>query len=114
MNRHQRRAASKSPTKTGSTNQSAPETSSMTESNFSYQDINFTYASDTPVPPAKKSPGLMMRIFSGVLLSKFVLSRVKQPEVENLLMSVAIEANRQDVVDELSRRAATRSIEISL
>jgi hypothetical protein len=62
-------------------------------------------------PSAHEKPkaGLGMRLFSALLLSRFVLKRVKQPEVERLLMSVALEAGRQDVVDELTRRDALRS-----
>ena len=63
----------------------------------------------TSSPNEKPKAGLGMRLFSALLLSRFVLKRVKQPAVEQLLMSVALEVGRQDVVDELTRRDALRS-----
>jgi hypothetical protein len=44
-----------------------------------------------------------------VLLSRWLLARVKNPEVERLLITVAMEAGRQDVADELIRRQSIRA-----
>jgi hypothetical protein len=41
-----------------------------------------------------------------VLLSRWVLKRVKNPAVQQLLISVAMEAGRPEVADELIRRRA--------
>jgi hypothetical protein len=65
-------------------------------------------------PSAKPKSGLVMRFFSKLLLSRWVLKRVDNPEVERLLMSVALEANRKDVIDELTRRQALRRTTIHL
>lgn len=58
----------------------------------------------------KRRSGLLMRWFSRLLLSRWVLARVSNPEVERLLMLLALESNRKDVADELTRREALRGI----
>jgi hypothetical protein len=72
--------------------------------------LEFAFLNDQKVnaAPDKPKAGLLLRLFSRLLLSRFVLNRVSQPEVQRLLMSVAIEVDRKDVVDELQRRDQMR------
>jgi hypothetical protein len=62
-----------------------------------------------PASPQRRS-GILMRWFSRILLSRWVLARVSNPEVERLLMMVALETNRKDAADELTRREAMRGL----
>jgi len=50
----------------------------------------------------------MLRLAARVLLSRWVLARVKAPDVERLLISVAVQAGRPEVADELRRRQIAR------
>lgn len=51
----------------------------------------------------------MLRLVARILLSRWLLARVKNPEVERLLISVAMEAGRVEVADELIRRQTMRA-----
>jgi hypothetical protein len=68
-------------------------------------------ATTTVLQPATQThkPHFMMRILAKVLLSRWVLNRVKHADVERLLMTFATEAGRPDVADELVRRQAMRA-----
>lgn len=72
--------------------------------------LEFALLNDQKAKAAQDKPkaGLLLRLFSRLLLSRFVLNRVSQPEVQRLLMSIAIEVDRKDVVDELQRRDQMR------
>ncbi|MBL8642879.1 MAG: hypothetical protein JNK21_03015 [Rhodospirillaceae bacterium] len=113
MNRHQRRAAAKSPPKPQPAQQSTLSLAmSPAGDGVSFPKIDLSGDAAPTVRTDGAPPGLGLRLFSKILLSKFVLNRVKQPEVEKLLMSVALEVGRTDVVDELTRRQAARSVQI--
>ncbi len=103
MNRRERRAA----TARGQT-QSGESRGDHARESLSTATIKIIEAneSDADAPPAK--PSSVMRLFSSLLLSRWVLARVKNPEVERILISFALEAGRQDVADELIRRQAMR------
>jgi hypothetical protein len=58
-------------------------------------------------PPVK--PSWVLRLVARVLLSRWLLARVKNPEVERLLISVAMEAGRPEIADELIRRQTLRA-----
>lgn len=49
-----------------------------------------------PVVADSGKPSLLLRIFSRILLSNFVISRVRQPEVLRLLGDVARQSGRMD------------------
>lgn len=63
----------------------------------------------SPIPPASAvappaylgKPGLLLRLFAGVLLSKWVLNRVQHPDVRRALASLAVQAGRTDVLEDL-------------
>ena len=69
---------------------------------------NARSAPEAPGTPVGK-PSLLLRLVAGALLSKWVLARVKNPEIERLLISVAMESGRTDAADELTRRQARRT-----
>ena len=80
MNRHQRRAAEKRPV-------AGPAA---------------TPAAMAGATPAK--PGLMLRLVALVLLSGWMLRRVRHPQVLAMLRGLAREANRDKIYRELSER----------
>ncbi len=62
---------------------------------------------ETPGAPeqaAPAKPSWVLRLVARVLLSRWVLARVKNPDVERLLISVAMEAGRPEIATELRRR----------
>ncbi len=59
-------------------------------------------ASDPP------RPGLMLRLTSKILLSGWVLRRVRHPQVLAMLREVARQSGRADIVDSLTQRLARR------
>lgn len=63
----------------------------------------------SPAPAAAGKPSRMLRLVARILLSRWLLARVKNPEVERLLISVAMEAGRVEVADELIRRQTMRA-----
>jgi hypothetical protein len=138
MNRHQRRAAAKSASEQdnldakmrrgAATSHSGPslsgETAIESPVHFTADDLpRMQTSSDSTLNTSflsssgnrsefatRTRPGLALRLFSRIILSNWILSRVRNPEVERLLMSVAFEAGRTDVVDELTRREALRRV----
>jgi hypothetical protein len=111
MNRHQRRAAQRQQAH-GSAESETP-VNVPTDLNA----LRITLPDDLAMPsgtlqaedivPAK--PSLVIRALAKILLSPWVLARVQHPDVERLLISFAVQTNRIDVVDELTRRQAMRS-----
>lgn len=83
MNRRQRRVSAKS----GNSPQATP-------------------AVNTPAAPTA-APTLVLRLAASVLLSSWVLRRVRNRQIFEMLRQVAIQAGREDAVrriDELSRQ----------
>jgi len=93
MNRHQRRAAKHQ--------QDTPESRPS-------RDIDIQLG-DTLTSEPKPQSGFILRSMSKIILSQWVLTRVRHHEVERLLMSLAMEVGRTDVVDLLLRRQIQRS-----
>ena len=87
MNRQQRRAAAKSKSK-GSPR---PEDRKVPE--------NSTAA----------KPGLVLRLFAKIVLTPWVLNRVKHADVERLLAGVAVQTGRPEIAESLLNRIALRS-----
>lgn len=86
MNRHQRRAALKAQ-------------GSVTDGKERPQR---PAAIEAPAPQSR--PGLALRLVSAILLSSWVLRRVKNPEVLGMLLEVARQAGRDDIVRKLGER----------
>ncbi|HEX2648561.1 MAG TPA: hypothetical protein VHN19_01330 [Burkholderiales bacterium] len=59
-------------------------------------------------PPAQK-PGILLRMVASVLLSPWVLNKVKSPDVERMLANMAIQADRPEVAKSLLNRIAMRT-----
>jgi hypothetical protein len=59
--------------------------------------------------PAAAKPSWVLRLVARILLSRWLLARVKNPEVERMLISMAMEAGRTEVADELIRRQTMRA-----
>jgi len=83
MNRHQRRAALKTPAKT------APA------------------AASSAAP--RQAPGFVLRLAASLLLSSWVLRRVSNPQVLSMLRDVAFQAGRDNVVRQLDDRLSHSS-----
>lgn len=49
-------------------------------------------------------PGLLLRLFAGIVLSPAVLKRVNHADVERLLAGVALQAGRPELARELLSR----------
>lgn len=84
MNRHKRRAAAKQP-------QPAP-----------------TIAPAPGAAPAdvySGRPGLVLRMFAKILLSDWVLKRVRHPDVRRVLASLAAQAGRPELSETLRKQA---------
>lgn len=125
MNRHERRAASK--TKPSESQRSRqPERASFQSSSVSQGDSNsanieidlglpatpFNFQSAIITGPndsQKSKRGFVFRVFAKIMLSKFILSRISHPEIENILYSIASQSGRQDVMDELLLREKNRT-----
>jgi len=111
MNRHQRRAAQRQQT------HGSAESETPVNVPADLNALRITLPDDLAMPygtlqaedivPAK--PSLVIRALAKILLSPWVLARVQHPDVERLLISFAVQTNRVDVVDELTRRQAMRS-----
>jgi len=83
MNRQQRRASSRAPAK------------------------NPQSASPRPVlaeQAVATSPSLMLRFAASILLSAWVLKRVRNPQVFSMLRQVAIQAGRDDAARSIDER----------
>jgi hypothetical protein len=85
MNRHQRRISAKNPANI-SVSQSSPPAASGT------------------LPP----PGRVLRLAASVLLSSWVLGRVRSPEIFSMLRQVALQAGRQDAVVRIDERLSRK------
>lgn len=83
MNRHQRRAAGKPP----------------------QQPIVPTPVAGSAQPVSSGKPGVVLRFFARILLSKWVLKRVNHPEVRQALASLAAQAGRPELSETLRRQA---------
>ncbi len=66
-------------------------------------------------PPAQASvatarPGLLLRVFAGILLTRWVIKRVQHPDVLVILQQLAQQTGRPDAAELLSTklRAFTR------
>jgi len=53
-------------------------------------------------------PGLLLRMFAGIVLAPWVLNRVKHEDVERLLAGVARQAGRPEIERNLLNRIAMR------
>jgi hypothetical protein len=122
MNRHQRRASKKSAgdsTITGIGDQHNLYTDladSSQQLQFDkltpdvHQGVFLTTPLDLDSPenaPAQKN-GFFVRLLAKVLFAPWVLRRISNPVVEELLIPVAKQLGRHDVADELIRREALR------
>lgn len=100
MNRHDRRAAAKQ--QKGTDPQAA--------------DIPLQTGQPMPdAPPAlatalagQRKPSFWLKLFSKVLLSRWIVARVQHPQVEQLLISLALESGRPEVADQIVRRQALK------
>jgi len=112
MNRHTRRAAARQ-TEQQPEAQNHPITHTFLGGAPLGGDSSMGTAGPTPsagsIPVLSEKPSFVIRALAKVLLSSWVLARVQHPDVEQLLMSFAIQTGRQDVADELVRRHALRS-----
>lgn len=96
MNRHERRATGKAGT---------PPPQPAANANAGY--VPTSRPPDASAAAAR--PSFLLRAFSRVLLSQWVIARVDNPQVEQLLMSLAMEAKRPEVADQILRRRALRA-----
>jgi hypothetical protein len=96
MNRHERRAAAKRP--------SPPEPSDMASA------PNTINAAARPTGDPRAKPSLLLRLFSRILLADWILSRVQNPQVEQLLITLAMESGRPEAADRIMRRQALRRL----
>ena len=60
------------------------------------------------VEGSEAKPGLFLRLFANVVLTPWVLTRVKHADVERLLAGVAMQAGRPEVAKSLLNRIAMR------
>ena len=113
MNRQQRRAAQKQ--QTPGAGEAGTPVNRLADLNSLRIDIpeHLTLPAGSLIgdfaAPAAAKPSLMVRVLAKILLSPWVLARVQHPDVDRLLMNFAIQTNRIDVADELTRRQAMRS-----
>lgn len=69
----------------------------------------------TPAPPqtqkpvTEAKPGLLLRLFANILLTPWVLKRVRHADLERLLAGVAVQAGRREIAASLLSRIATRN-----
>ena len=85
MNRHKRRAAKHAP---------LPVTPAPTGAPARFA---------APADVYSGRPGLVLRFFAKVLLSKWVLKRVSHPDVRRALASLAAQAGRAELSETLRR-----------
>ncbi len=90
MNRKQRRAAAKQ-----------PQQSTATRPAYAVDPI-------ATVPAGK--PGFVLRMVAKVMLSHWVLRRVRHPDVERILASVAFQVGRPEIARELLHRREIRGL----
>jgi hypothetical protein len=100
MNRHQRRAQAKAGVKPlpGPAEKAADEND---------RPVAGTAGRGQPSGIPRR-PGILLRVFARILLSKWVVNRLRHPEAERLVISFAREAGRHDVADQIVRRQALR------
>jgi len=56
------------------------------------------------MPLSTSRPGLLLRLFSGVLLARWVIKRVNHPDVLAILRQLAQQTGRTDAADFLSSK----------
>ena len=100
MNRSQRRAAKSKSRKT----RAAPDAAAAPP----VAPIEVQPAPPEVAPPSAP-PSLILRVFAGIILSNFVLKRVKNAEVERLLASVARQAGKTEIATDLLLRRMKRA-----
>lgn len=98
MNRRDRRAAAARGQPSSETRQHGPGSTPA-----------FGNGTGSPAPDAGAKPSWVLRLVARVLLSRWLLARVKNHDVESLLISVAMQAGRTEVADELIRRQTMRA-----
>ena len=65
----------------------------------------------TPASPGEEAqpPGRALRVAASILLSSWVLRRVRNPQVFSMLRQVAIQAGRHDAVRQIEDRIRQES-----
>jgi hypothetical protein len=101
-NRHQRRANQRQQ------RQSRPELEVVTNVAPLFDDEPVAHTAIPSAAPQAHKPGIFIRLLAKVILSRWILNRVKHSDVERLLITFAAEAGKPDIADELTRRQALR------
>jgi hypothetical protein len=65
-------------------------------------------AYDAAIEPPKDPPSLLLKALARLILSPWVLNRIRHPEVERLLISVAIQAGQPEKARSLVNRINMR------
>jgi hypothetical protein len=83
MNRHERRAR---------------KASGLSDASPASQDVNAA----SPVPAER--PGVLLKLFSRILLGNWVLKRVNHPDLLTILLQIAEQTGRTDAVVQITTK----------
>src|SRR4051812_15794759 len=105
MNRKQRRSARHAP-KPGLSRSHQTEATLAQSAPAAESDAGLTWVGLSPADsPSVQRPSLLVRTIAWVLLSRFVTSRIHHPDACRLLASLAQEAGRTQLAQELIARS---------
>ncbi|HEY1719898.1 MAG TPA: hypothetical protein VGG27_01540 [Magnetospirillaceae bacterium] len=94
QNRNQRRAA----VKKGRGNQAPRPAAAQAAPN-----------SPPPLTVPEGPPGPLLRFFAYFLLSRWVINRVRHPDIERTLASMAMQVGRPEIADSIMKRQQMRA-----
>ena len=58
-------------------------------------------------PPGR--PGLILRLVASVILTPWVIARVRHPDIEQVLVSMAVQVGRPEIATSIMNRQAMRA-----